>query len=440
MSYGGLKRKLDKLTNKVAVLRRDVDRLKRGTGVGAAWSAITGKPSTYPPSAHNQAMSTITGLGSALDDLAAQIAARPDPAATKTVPHQVTGVLAASAFPIVVASVPQGTARYPVKFAAPVARFRVHIRNFSYADATGYTGTVNLTGLWWGKGAYNIDSFLNGAYQATPTQINGAATLSGTTEWVSGWITVNANEGDEHLLSIGWTTPGSGAPVNIVSNWTQHWRTTSATDAGSTAPTLTAQAGPGAPFDIWLECDIPAAIPVVAFVGDSITIGDMYSQSFPHRYGQAHRVWPIVFGHFGGRLSDWGSGSTDRWTRYGAVSTDATVLMCGINDIGADATLNDLKTRFGVVAARIRTHLGPRVFVATVLPTNGDPTTGGRETIRANYNAWLAYPRSGINGTFDTARTVSATSSTLTTAYTWDGIHPSQLGAIQLAAAIPHLT
>lgn len=73
MSYGGLKRKLDKLTNKVAVLRRDVDRLKRGTGAAAAWSTITGKPSTYPPSAHNQAMSTVTGLDSALTAIGTRI-------------------------------------------------------------------------------------------------------------------------------------------------------------------------------------------------------------------------------------------------------------------------------------------------------------------------------------------------------------------------------
>lgn len=362
-----------------------------------------------------------------------------DPAAKKTVPHQVTGVLASSAFPIDVATTAQGTARYPVKFAAPVTRFKVHIRNYSYGDATGYTGNVALTGLWWGEGRYNLDSYLDGAFTAAPTQINGASTISGTTEWVSGWITVNADAGTDHLLSLGWST-STGAPTNIVSSWTRRWVSTSAANASQQAPTVTGSDGPGAPFDIWLECEIPASTPVVAFIGDSITVGNMYDQSFPTRYGQAHRAWPVVFGHFGGRLSDWGTGSTDRWTRFGSVAADAVVLMCGINDVGADATLNDLKNRFNNVRARIVTYLGTRIFVATLLPTNGDTTSGGRETVRANYNAWLKFMRSGINGTLDTARTVSATSSTLTTAYTWDGTHLSADGAVQVAAAIPHLT
>lgn len=66
MSYVGLQRKLKNLTNKVAVLRTDVNKLKRGTGAGAAWSAITGKPSAYPPAAHVHAMNTVTGLDAAL--------------------------------------------------------------------------------------------------------------------------------------------------------------------------------------------------------------------------------------------------------------------------------------------------------------------------------------------------------------------------------------
>lgn len=38
-----------------------------GTAAAVAWSGITGKPSTFTPSAHTQAISTITGLQTALD-------------------------------------------------------------------------------------------------------------------------------------------------------------------------------------------------------------------------------------------------------------------------------------------------------------------------------------------------------------------------------------
>ena len=42
-----------------------------GTATSVPWSGVTGKPSTYTPSAHTQAISTITGLQAALDGKAA---------------------------------------------------------------------------------------------------------------------------------------------------------------------------------------------------------------------------------------------------------------------------------------------------------------------------------------------------------------------------------
>lgn len=377
-----------------------------------------------------------------LTSLQQQISARPDPAAKKTAPHQVTGVIASTAFPIDVATTPQGTVRYPVKFAAPVTRFRVHVRNYSYGDAAGYAGTVNLTGLWWGEGRYNLNSELDGGFKATPTQINAAATLAGTAEWVSGWVTVNASHGTDYLLSLGWTTPGTGAPSKIVSNWTRRWVSTDATHASQTAPSLSGGNGNGGMFDVWLECEIPASTPTVAFVGDSITVGDMHEQSYPRRYALAHDVWPLVFGHYGGSLGDWGSGSTDRWTRYGAVQADAALLMCGVNDIFSDATLNDLKNRTNAVWSRMRQYLTQRVFVSTILPSNAATMTTARETIRTGHNDWLIRMRSGIWGSFDLARTVVSPSNSaqMTAAYTWDGTHLSELGSVQITTAIPHLT
>lgn len=41
-----------------------------GGGGSTAWSDITGKPATFPPSAHTQAISTITGLQAELDSKA----------------------------------------------------------------------------------------------------------------------------------------------------------------------------------------------------------------------------------------------------------------------------------------------------------------------------------------------------------------------------------
>lgn len=41
--------------------------LSGSSGGSSSWASITGKPSTFPPDAHTQAIATITGLQSALD-------------------------------------------------------------------------------------------------------------------------------------------------------------------------------------------------------------------------------------------------------------------------------------------------------------------------------------------------------------------------------------
>src|SRR5690606_18430426 len=47
-----------------------IDELEPGGDV--SWDSVTGKPTTYPPSAHNQDISTINGLDAALAAKAAQ--------------------------------------------------------------------------------------------------------------------------------------------------------------------------------------------------------------------------------------------------------------------------------------------------------------------------------------------------------------------------------
>lgn len=364
--------------------------------------------------------------------------------ATQVVPLQVTGQLAATAFPISAASYPQGTVRYPVKFPVEVSRIRVHVRNQSYVStgATGFTGDIALTGLWWGEARMNLDSFVDGGFKASPGQIAGPGNMpTNADEWVSPWATVNAPAGVDHLISLGWSIT-SNPPTNLVANWTRHWRSTSAANAGQQAPALTAGGGTGAPFDVWIECEISAHVPKVAFIGDSITIGDMYTQCFPLRYGLTHKVWPIVFGHFGGGLTDWGSGSIGRWTKFGAaLGVDATLIMCGVNDILLNASDNDMKNRMTATMARVRTYLGPRIFFGTIMPTNSVNMTAPREAVRVSHNTWMTFFRAGSEGTIDMAKAVATpgTPSQYLAAYTWDGTHPNEAGAVQLANAIPHL-
>lgn len=358
----------------------------------------------------------------------------------KVVPYQVTGPMLSTGWPVVAGANAQGSVRYPVKFHADVKRFRVHIRNFSYADNLGYDGAINLNGMWWGRARYNIDSNVDGGYQSTPSKIQDAVVLTnGANEFITDWIETESRLGRDYLLSLGWSTPAQNAPLNLVSNWTQHWRSAVASDASAAAPSLTEGGGNGAPFDIWIECEIAEDVPVIAFVGDSITIGNMYNECFPYRYALLNNCWSVLYGHWGGSLNDWGNGSINRWTRYGAFKCDAVFVLLGINDINLDATSNDMKNRFAATLARARNNLTERVFAGTVLPSVGQTTA--RNNIRLGHNDWLFKYRQGLHGAVDLARLVGTDEdiSIPRTGWLWDSTHPSIIGHVNIAQAIPHL-
>lgn len=364
----------------------------------------------------------------------------------KIVPHQISGGLASTALPIDTSVKNQGTSRFPVRFPAPVNRFRVHIRNFSYCDNQGYVGSVKLKNMYWGRAGYSIDSVVDGSFSATPLQIAGEVNLpSNTDDWVSDWVNIPAEQGTEYLLSLGWDASTWDAPVKIVTGWNLSMFNSTAADAGALAPTLTRNEGPNSPFDIWLECEIDSDVPVVGFVGDSITVGDMYT-SFPRRYGLAHRIWPVIFGHFGGMLNDWANGSINRLTHFGPIQADAFFVLAGINDVLWGATTNDLKNRSTTLLSRIEANFTSRVFFSTLLPvisTHPDMTTP-RNTVRMDHNTWLRNDyRKGFAGVIDLGNIMAQP-----TDLTWaldrylnssDKIHPVSIGHIHIANHIPHL-
>lgn len=68
------------------------------TPTGGDWSTLTGKPSTFPPSSHDQAISTITGLQAALDDRLTIGMSSVDPAPETIAYRDETGGLYASRY------------------------------------------------------------------------------------------------------------------------------------------------------------------------------------------------------------------------------------------------------------------------------------------------------------------------------------------------------
>lgn len=362
---------------------------------------------------------------------------------TKIVPHQVTGPMASSAWPVTAGASKQGAARYPVKAPVSVNRFRIHIRNFSYADNNGYLGKVQLESIFWGKARYNIDSSIDGGFQLAPVQIqNSVALPADGTEWVSGWIESPIEQGTDYLLSLGWSTPASGGALNLVSNWTRNFVSAAAADASIASNTgFSSNSGTDAPFDIWLECEIDASVPVVAYVGDSITVGDMHENCWARRHALQHQIWPAIFGHFGGGLTDWGNGSIERWTHYGSFQADAALVLCGTNDIGSGGSTNDLKNRSNATMNRIRQYLTRRIFFATILPRSDASWTPVMETIRVSHNNWLMLFRSGMLGTVDFARPMASPTDYAVplSGMLWDNIHPSLAGHVRMADYLPNL-
>lgn len=324
------------------------------------------------------------------------------------------------------------TVRYPMGWAAPGTRYRVHIQNVNAIGGAPRTGAVDFTGLWVGPAASGgVDS--GGAFTAAPTKVAEAfSTPADGADWVSPWINQPLDAGVEYFLSTRYT--GASAPLAQVG---ECWYSTSDV-AAATAPALTRDWR--APFSVWIEYETYATTPVVAVVGDSLSCGVGAARrrvdSWLEQYCHARGILPIHYAASGDAMGGYSGGRLKaiRWAHL--APPDSVVWAIGSNDIfGGAASLEVAQARFATARSALAQALGDApLYLATIMPRTS--TTGTPETVRRDYNTWLRTLPGGARDIFDFAAAISSDDETIQPAYDADGTHLNTSGYATLAAAV----
>lgn len=322
----------------------------------------------------------------------------------------------------------EATVRWPVNFSAPITRWRLHVSNHNPRYGTA-RGGVTITGVWLGADA-GSGSFETGYGKVS----DGGVVPADGGEWVSPWQSSPIGGGVDRLLSLAYVA--DAAPWLIQGGC---WRSNQRSHGGLQAPALTRSQT--SPLDVWIEAETWATTPVIAAAGDSLTVGQ--GATFPvhdswlSTYCRAHNALPIHYAHSGDTMAASLDPSAYKWTQYaGTTPPDSLVWAIAGNDIFGGATLPDLKSLHASYATVLATVCpGGALYAATVLPRTA--TTGDMETVRRQYNAWLAQGPDGIRDLFDFAGAVSSDDETIQPAYdSGDGTHLTTTGYQALSEAI----
>lgn len=319
--------------------------------------------------------------------------------------------------------------RFPVHSGVGARRARLHIRNFHYYSGTARTGAVSFTGAWFGRS--------NGAnFLATPARLlNAFSTPSNGDEYVSSWFNLDLIENAMHLLSVGFTNASGQTNAQSIAGC---YRTTSSSDASATSG-FTASVSTKAPFDVWLELEVPADTSVVAGFGDSNTVAT--GTTFPvhdswlAQYCREAGAVPYFMAVHGASSASWDDPMKPAWGHYaGAAKPDSVVYFNGQNDLQDGVTLATLQANLRKVLPILRDSLTPNVYAATLTPANNK--SSAVNTLRRSYNTWLKTKPLGVKDCFDFSAAVSDDDATIRASDNSDGLHMRTSGHTKMAARI----
>lgn len=333
------------------------------------------------------------------------------------------------------------TVRLPIKLGATASRWRVHIRNYNDKTGTAYPGALAFTGV--SVGTHQRDgatAALTGRFEGSPSAVSGPfSSPADGGDWVSGWVEGQPLEAHkDYLLSYGFTGPAAQSNYMASSGG---WTSASAGDVNAAALTLTAVRS--VPLDVWLEVEVPTSTRVIAYLGDSLTLGiastlpvyDSWAAKHAVANGAIHSVYAIG----GSQYTDWVDVSSRKISKWaGLPKPDAVMLALGNNDIFLGATLETMKSRLLAGINMARTYFNQDVYLATVLPRIG--ANAGYEQVRKDFNEWmLTTLPGGARMVFDFASAIEAdnkTDASLRWASAANNFHLSSAGYARCAATI----
>ena len=303
-----------------------------------------------------------------------------------------------------------GRCRVLAQVKAPVTRWRVHIESLRQVS----TSTANFT-----LGAVSVGKHSgNGNITSTTSLKSGNTSISGSSEWVSRWVT---NDLSEETL-IDFTVSGTG----LYSYQAAAYRLN-----GSTW-----EPAKNVPVSVWIEVETYAETPVVAMIGDSTGAGQgadrPVHESALHVAGRKHGFIPMNMSYPGSTMQSMTNPEHHIYKRWGHLAKpDSVIVQAGSNDIHGGTSTAELQTRFNNLAELALT-ISPVVFGATVKARY--PNSGDFAPALTAHNAYVKTQPAGTRDYLDFYQVVSP-SGTVAAADAADAAHLSTLGHAKLSGA-----
>lgn len=330
--------------------------------------------------------------------------------------------------------------RFPITLPCAARRGRVHIRNRNDRAGVPYMGALSFSGLWAGPAARGASGALNGQWAATPTRIQAPFTTSADgSEWVSEMLTFDFEPGKDYLLGVGYTCAAQTNHGGLGGSW----RSAYSAEVGDVNPAHPLTQSANGALDIWIEFEIDAAVPIIAWLGDSLTVGtgaDLPVYESPARkHGLANGVWAAHYAHHGSTMQSWSAGDVVRWTKYASTGkADAVLIALGSNDIFNGDSLATAKGNFTTLIGLARNYIASTVYLATIMPRNTGSTAA--EAVRVSYNDHLGTLPGGAVNVFDFAGAIAdpANPARIDGRYViGDGVHDNTAGYARQARSVP---
>lgn len=324
----------------------------------------------------------------------------------------------------------KGSVRIPIRFNAPITRWRLHLGNINPRNGAYVAGTWNIAGIYLGDKAPT-----GHAGHTSSMKLLASGTVPDKADLVTPWFTDPIGGDIARILSFTWE--GSVSPVGLPGGC---WRTDNLADAAATTPTLFSNPHNRAPFHLWIEAETYAQTPVVATVGSSTATGvgaklPVYDSTLS-RLGRARGFLPVHYTSSGDAISTSLDPAHYKWARWKHLNKpDAVLIQLGSNDVFTDGvTLPVMQQRHKSLMDVVTAQLSPVVFDTTLFPRTS--YTGAQEDVRRAYNTWLKKQQDGARSVFDFVSPVSADDETLNPSMDFDGIHINDAGMQALVAAV----
>lgn len=351
------------------------------------------------------------------------------------------------------ASATAGSYRFIVNLPFAVSRWRLHLRNWEYAQTSktaatltsliaGFhapltTGTGLDTGDFQGSSATTIVS--------TNQTIPGTSGSWYTAPWVN---TVGATPDgvNQLLLGIGYTF-GASTALQTGAGLAWHW--TNSTSAVNPATAASGSTQRYVPFDYKVEYEVSTRRKVVLVIGDSISEGIQGSNSAlapTPIWRNAFEMWAARTNRIIINLSLAGIALTHYattpstnyiWTRRDLTAhpIDEIIISAGSNDFNIGRSLAQMQADVLTILNHLRTTLGLTnvpVYIASLLARGA---TG--DAVRLTYHEWISQLPHKISGVIDFAGVTRGTSAqALWAEYESDSIHPSWYGNQAMAGEL----